>query len=221
MPRLDLYAVLEVSPKATDDEIKRAYRKLAFQFHPDVNQGEKKAEAKIREINAAYEILGNPETRKSYERLRFGGYGPIRDNYGEKTDETIPPSVILEKMEKTLWEEARRELFMSLMKDLARVKVELATIREMAVASLGYDKFQEALVKKRAQEVIPSLVTPEMEVRKEQLLDVALQMMLSQGVVGGGGREGSDWVSKQLANAYDRGRIDGFSEACELLYAPQ
>lgn len=221
MPRLDLYAVLEVSPKATDDEIKRAYRKLAFQFHPDVNQGEKKAEAKIREINAAYEILGNPETRKSYERLRFGGYGPIRDNYGEKTDETIPPSVILEKMEKTLWDEARRELFLSLMKDLARVKDELATIREMAVASLGYDKFQEALVKKRAQEVIPGLVTPEMEVRKEQLLDVALQMMLSQGVVGGGGREGSDWVSKQLANAYDRGRIDGFSEACELLYAPQ
>ncbi|MEC4673361.1 MAG: DnaJ domain-containing protein [Nitrospirota bacterium] len=221
MPRLDLYAVLEVSPKATDDEIKRAYRKLAFQFHPDVNQGEKKAEAKIREINAAYEILGNPETRKSYERLRFGGYGPIRDNYGEKTDETIPPSVILEKMEKTLWEEARRELFMSLMKDLARVKVELATIREMAVATLGYDKFQEALVKKRALEVVPSLVTAEMEVRKHQLLDVALQMMLSQGVVGGGGQEGSDWVSKQLANAYDRGRIDGFSEACGLLYARQ
>ena len=118
MPRLDLYAVLEVSPKATDDEIKRAYRKLAFQFHPDVNQGDKKAEARIREINAAYEILGNSETRKSYERLRFGGYGPIRDNYGEATDETIPAGVILDKMEKTLWDEARRELFMVLMKKI-------------------------------------------------------------------------------------------------------
>lgn len=221
MPRLDLFAVLEVSPKATDEEIKRAYRKLAFRFHPDVNQGDKKAEAKIREINAAYEILGNPETRKSYERLRFGGYGPIRDNYGETTDETIPSGVILEKMEKTLWDEGRREVFMALMKDLQRVKVELAVIREMAVATLGYDKFQEVLVKKRAQEVLPSLVTEEMEVRKQQLLDVALQMMLSQGVVGAGGQEGSDWVGQQLEKAYDRGRIDGFCEACGLLYARQ
>jgi len=221
MPRLDLYAVLEVTPKATDDEIKRAYRKLAFQFHPDVNQGDKRAEARIREINAAYEILGNSETRKSYERLRFGGYGPVRDNYGDATDETIPSGVILEKMEKTLWDEARRELFMVLMKDLARVKVELATIRDMAVATLGYDKFQETLVKKRAKEVLPGLVTPEMEGRKQQLLDVALQMMLSQGVVGAGGQEGSEWVSKQLAQANDHGRIDGFAEACGLLYARQ
>lgn len=219
MPRLDLYAVLEVSPKATDDDIKRAYRKLVFQFHPDVNQGDTKAEAKIREINAAYEILGNPETRKSYERLRFGGYGPVRDNYGTPADETIAPGVILEKMEKTLWDEARREVFMGLMKDLARVKVELAAIREMAVDTLGYDKFQEALVRKRAEAVMSGLVTPEMEVRKQQLLDVALQMMLSQGVVGGGGLEGSEWVAKQLAKAYDSGRIDGFCEACGLLYA--
>ena len=221
MPRLDLYAVLEVSPKATDDEIKRAYRKLVFQFHPDVNQGDKKAEVKIREINAAYAILGNPETRKSYERLRFGGYGPVRDQYGAPTDETMAPSVILEKMEKTLWDEGRREVFMVLMKDLARVKVELAAIRIMSVETLGYDKFQESLVRKRAEEVLPGLVTLEMDLRKQQLLDVALQMLLSQGVVGGRGQEGSEWVAQQIAQAYDRGRVDGFSEACGLLYARQ
>jgi len=218
MPRLDLYAVLDVSPKATTEEIKRAYRKLVFQFHPDVNLGNQKAEDKIREINAAYEILGNPDTRKSYERLRFGGYGPIRDNYGATTDETIAPGIILEKMEKTLWDEGRREVFMGLMRDLDRVKVELATIRRMSLETLGYDKFQEALVKKRATEVLPELVTPEMDLRRQQLLDVALQMVLSQGVAGGGGKEGSDWVAGQLAKAYDTGRIDGFGEACAALY---
>ena len=219
MPRLDLYAVLDVSPQATGDDIKRAYRKLVFQFHPDVNQGDKKAEAKIREINAAYAILGNPETRKSYERLRFGGYGPVRDNYGATTDETIAPGVILEKMENTLRDEGRREVFMGLMKDLARVKIELGEIRKMVVEALGYDKFQEVIVRRRAEAVMPSLVSPEMDQRKQQLLDVALQMMLSQGVVGGGGVEGSEWVAKQLAKAYDMGRVDGFCEACGLLYA--
>ena len=219
MPRLDLYAVLEVSPNATDDEIKRAYRKLVFQFHPDVNRGNKTAESKIREINSAYEILGNPETRKSYERLRFGGYGPVRNNYGEPSEESIPPGVILEKMEHTLWDEARREIFLGLMRNVAHVKEELARIREMAVATLGYDKFQEKLVKQRAQEALPGLVTPEMELKKQRLVDVALQMMLTQDVGGHGGKEGSEWIARQLAKAYDRGRVDGFYEACELLYA--
>ena len=219
MSRLDLYAVLEVSPKATDEEIKRAYRKLVFQFHPDINRGNKTSELKIREINAAYEILGNPETRKSYERLRFGGYGPVRDTYGAPSDETVAPAVVLERMEKTLWDEARREVFTNLMKDLERVKEELGKIRELSVATLGYDKFQERLVKQRAMAALPDLVTPEMETRRQQLLDVALQMMLSQNVCGGGGREGSEWVSNQLEKAYDRGRVDGFCEACELLYS--
>ena len=174
MPRLDLYAVLDVSPKATDEEIKRAYRKLVFQFHPDVNRGDSKAEDKIREINAAYEILGNAETRKSYERLRFGGYGPVRDNYGATTDETIPPGVILEKMEKTLWDEGRRELLMALMKDLDRVKAELVVIRRMSVDTLGYDKFQESLVKKRAQAVLKDFITADMDKRRQQLLDVGI-----------------------------------------------
>ena len=76
---LDYYATLEVTPQASDEEIKRAYRKLALKYHPDRNQGNKTAEEKIREINAAYEVLGDPETRKSYERLRFGGHGRKSD----------------------------------------------------------------------------------------------------------------------------------------------
>ena len=65
MATLNYYAVLEVTLQASQDEIKKSYRKLALQYHPDRNQGNSQAEQKIREVNAAYEILGDPEARKT------------------------------------------------------------------------------------------------------------------------------------------------------------
>ena len=62
MATLNYYAVLEVSLQASQEEIKKAYRKLALQYHPDRNQGNRQAEQKIREVNAAYEILGDLDT---------------------------------------------------------------------------------------------------------------------------------------------------------------
>ena len=214
---LDYYATLEVTPRASDEEIKRAYRKLALKYHPDRNQGNKNAEEKIREINAAYEVLGDPETRKSYERLRFGGHGRKSD-FAEEPTETVNPGVVLDAMEKKLWEEGRLEIFRKLMQDLSSVKRELATIRKTTVAKLGYDKFHEKIVKMHAQRAISEIVTPEMEERKERLVDVALHVTLSQGGDGRGGREGVEWVKRQLAAAFHRGRVDGYCEACELLY---
>ena len=214
---LDYYVTLEVTPQASDEEIKRAYRKLALKYHPDRNQGDEQAEEKIREINAAYEVLGNPETRKSYERLRFGGHGRKSD-FAEEPTEAVNPGVILDAMEKKLWEEGRLEIFRSLMQDLPMVKRELSDIRKTTVAKFGYDKFHEETVKMHATHAVGNIVTPEMEERKEQLLDVALNMMLSQGVDGRGGQEGAKWVTRQLAAAFQRGRVDGYCEACELLY---
>ncbi len=214
---LDYYATLEVTPQASDEEIKRAYRKLALKYHPDRNQGNKQAEEKIREINAAYEVLGDPETRKSYERLRFGGHGQKSD-FAEEPTETVNPGVILEAMEKKLWEEGRLEIFRSLMQDLPMVKRELADIRKTTVAKFGYDKFHEETVKMHATHAVGNIVTPGMDERKDRLLDVALHMMLSQGVDGRGGREGTEWVKRQLAASFDLGRLDGYCEACELLY---
>ncbi|HKC93203.1 MAG TPA: DnaJ domain-containing protein, partial [Nitrospira sp.] len=65
MPRLDFYRVLGVSREASNDVIKKAYRKLVFEHHPDRNPNNKDAETKIREINEAYEVIGDPESRRS------------------------------------------------------------------------------------------------------------------------------------------------------------
>ena len=72
MARVDFYRVLGVSRDASDDAIKKAYRKLVFQHHPDLNPDSTHAEPKIREINAAYEVVGDPEKRRSYDRLNWG-----------------------------------------------------------------------------------------------------------------------------------------------------
>lgn len=61
------YEVLEIQKDATEEDIKKAYRKLAFQYHPDKNPNDKTAEEKFKEVSAAYEILNNPEKRKLYD----------------------------------------------------------------------------------------------------------------------------------------------------------
>src|SRR5262245_54649233 len=65
----DYYSVLGVAKTATEKEIKQAYRKLARKHHPDVNPKDKSAEMKFKEINEAYEVLGDPEKRKKYDEL--------------------------------------------------------------------------------------------------------------------------------------------------------
>jgi molecular chaperone DnaJ len=76
--RPDYYKTLGVDKKATPDEIKKAYRKLARQYHPDRNPGNKDAEARFKEISQAHDVLGDPEKRKQYD----SGSGPFATGAG-------------------------------------------------------------------------------------------------------------------------------------------
>jgi len=90
----DYYKTLGVTKAATEKEIKQAFRKLARKLHPDVNPGDKAAESRFKEVNEAYEVLGDPATRKKYDELganwrmyeqagaQPGGAGPFAGGFG-------------------------------------------------------------------------------------------------------------------------------------------
>jgi molecular chaperone DnaJ len=90
----DYYQILGVSRNASEKDIKQAYRRLARKHHPDLNPGDKSAEARFKEINAAYEVLSNPEKRKKYDQFgdqweyaeqfaKAGGQKGVRWDFGK------------------------------------------------------------------------------------------------------------------------------------------
>jgi molecular chaperone DnaJ len=80
----ELYKTLGVSKNASDEEIKKAYRKLARQYHPDRNPDDKGAEEKFKEISAAHDVLADPEKRKEYDAGgQFGGFGGFGGGGGQ------------------------------------------------------------------------------------------------------------------------------------------
>jgi len=72
----DLYEVLGLQKGASDDEIKKAYRKLAKKYHPDLNPGDKEAEQKMKEVNGAYEVLSDADKKARYDQYGFAGIDP-------------------------------------------------------------------------------------------------------------------------------------------------
>ncbi|NJN36173.1 MAG: J domain-containing protein [Nitrospiraceae bacterium] len=170
------YQVLGVSREASDEDIKKAYRKLVFEHHPDRNPHKTDADERIREINAAYEIIGDPEKRKSYDRLSWGD---------EPRATAVDPELILREIEQKLFDEGRKEVFAILMQNIMRVKAELEVIRARTIQTQGYDSFLEPVVQARASEIMDDLVTEDMNGRMQRLVEVAAEMLVSQGVAKG------------------------------------
>ncbi len=84
-PKKNYYEILGVSEKASSGEIRKAFRRLAKKYHPDVNPGDKAAEGRFKEVNEAHEVLGDEKKRAQYDAMRkgvftgeFGGEGPFR-----------------------------------------------------------------------------------------------------------------------------------------------
>lgn len=80
LAKRDYYEVLGLSKGASDEELKKAYRQLAKKYHPDLNPGNAEAEAAFKEVNEAYQVLSNPETRAQYDQ--FGHEGPTGQGFG-------------------------------------------------------------------------------------------------------------------------------------------
>ena len=76
---LDPYSVLGVPRNASDDEIKKAFRKMSKKYHPDLNPNNKEAEKKFKEVNEAYQVLSDPEKKSKYDQFGHAGVDP---NFG-------------------------------------------------------------------------------------------------------------------------------------------
>lgn len=209
MARVDYYRILGVSREASDEDIKKAYRKLVFEHHPDRNPDKADAEERIREINVAYEVVGDSEKRRTYDRLSWGN---------EPRAEAVDLGLILQELEQKLFDEGRKELFAILVKDVRWVKAELAIVRERTVAEQGYDSFLEPVVHSRASEIMDEVVTANMNERRERLIEVATDMLVSQGVTKRSDEGGVRSLRARLKESFHNGRIHGYASALELFY---
>ncbi|RMH34650.1 MAG: hypothetical protein D6690_10375 [Nitrospirae bacterium] len=105
------------------------------------------------------------------------------------------------------------------MKNVSKIKQELAVIRQRVVELQGYDSFRHEIVMARGEEAIQDLISTEMARKRQHLVDVALQMMLAQGVAPSNNETQVQVLRAQLDRVYERGWVQGYVHACELFYA--
>ena len=98
----DPYKILGVSPNASDEEIKQAYRRLAKKYHPDLNPGDEQAAQKMQQINAAYEQIKNPEKASSGSQSGYGEYDPFRGASGDRYQQSAYQYILYGRYQEAL-----------------------------------------------------------------------------------------------------------------------
>lgn len=105
----DYYAILGLSPEATEEEIKKAYRRLALQYHPDRNPGNRQAEEKFKEISEAYAVLIDQRKRKEYDQFRTAGFQSRTGRGFQYSQEDIFRDIFQDPRFSDLFQELARE----------------------------------------------------------------------------------------------------------------
>jgi len=209
----DYYKVLGVEQDAAAEQIKRVYRKLAKENHPDLHPGDKKAEARFKEVSEAYGVLGDPQAKEEYDRLRFGGH----PTYGIKARPVNTEIFVSQAMEK-LYEGGHEEIQGHLLRNIPKIREEIEAIRKITKSKIGYDAFKPKIVEEHAREAFRGWIDEDMIVRRSKIIHVALFNLLNQGAADRKREQEVDKLKRRLECAWEDGQIAGYRDALEMFY---
>jgi curved DNA-binding protein CbpA len=209
----DYYKVLGVEQGAATEEIKRVYRMLAKENHPDLHPGDKKAEARFKDVSEAYGVLGDPHAKAEYDRLRFGAH----PTYGIKARPVNTEIFVSQAMEK-LYEGGHEEIQGYLLRNIPRIREEIGAIRKITKAKIGYDAFKPKIVEEHAREAFAGWIDEDMIVRRSKIIHVALFNLLNQGAADRKREREVDKLMRRLENAWEDGQVAGYRDALEMFY---
>ena len=209
----DYYKVLGVEQDATSETIKRIYRKLAKEHHPDLHPGDKKAEARFKEVSEAYGVLGDTQAKEEYDRLRFGAH----PTYGVKARPVNMEIFVSQAMEK-LYEGGHEEIQGHLLRSIPKLRDEIEIIRKITKSKIGYDAFKPKIVEEHAREAFTGWIDEDMIVRRSKIIHVALFNLLNQGAADRKREHEVDKLKRRLENAWEDGQVAGYRDALEMFY---
>ena len=209
----DYYKVLGVEKDAPPAEIKAAFRKLAKDHHPDHHPGNKAAETRFKEASEAYGVVGDAASKEEYDRLRFASH----PTYGVKEKPVNPEIYVSEYLEK-LYEAGHQDIQGYLLRNVPKIREQLKVISRIAKEKLGYDVFKPKIVEEHAPEAFREWISEEMEIRRSQIVHVALFNLLNQNAVDRKRERDVDRLKQRLENAYEEGRVAGYRDALEMYY---
>jgi len=209
----DYYQVLGVERDATTVEIRTAFRRLAKENHPDHHPGDKKAEARFKEVSEAYGVVGDAAAKGDYDRMRFGAHG----TFGVK-EKPVNPEIFVSQLLEKLYEAGHGDIQGYLLNNITLLREEIEIVRRLTKEKIGYDAFKPQIVMDHALDAFAGWVNQDMEVRRSKIIHVALFNLLKQGAADPKREQDVDRLKRRLENAWEEGQKAGYRDALELYY---